>query len=78
MAEYKLWNALEKAKHYKWVELSHSLNTEAFLKPFNKFRERLFVSPPPPANLPSGLTVWDLRPDNVFATEPGSTTYYQL
>ena len=29
MAEYKLWNALEKAKHYKWVELSHSLNNDS-------------------------------------------------
>ena len=24
MAEYKLWNALNAAKNYKWIELSHS------------------------------------------------------
>lgn len=29
MANYKLWNALENAKHYKWVELSHSLNNDS-------------------------------------------------
>ena len=29
MAEYTLWNALEKAKKYKWVELSHSLNNDS-------------------------------------------------
>ena len=29
MAEYKLWNALEKARNYKWVELSHSLNNDS-------------------------------------------------
>ena len=29
MAEYKLWKALESAKNYKWVELSHSLNNDS-------------------------------------------------
>ena len=29
MAEYKLWKALEAAKNYKWVELSHSLNNDS-------------------------------------------------
>ena len=29
MANYKLWNVLEEAKKYKWVELSHSLNNES-------------------------------------------------
>ena len=29
MAEYKLWSALEAAKKYKWVELSHSLNNDS-------------------------------------------------
>lgn len=26
---YKLWNALAEAKHYRWVELSHSLNNDS-------------------------------------------------
>ena len=26
---YKLWNALQEAKNYKWVELSHSLNNDS-------------------------------------------------
>lgn len=29
MADYKLWKALENAKQYKWVELSHSLNNDS-------------------------------------------------
>ena len=29
MAEYKLWDALAKAKKYKWVELSHPLNNDS-------------------------------------------------
>ena len=29
MAAYKLWEALEGAKKYKWVELSHSLNNDS-------------------------------------------------
>ena len=29
MADYKLWNALNDAKKYRWVELSHSLNNES-------------------------------------------------
>ena len=29
MGEYKLWAALEAAKKYKWVELSHSLNNDS-------------------------------------------------
>ena len=29
MSDYKLWNVLEEAKTYKWVELSHSLNNES-------------------------------------------------
>ena len=26
---YKLWDALEEAKKYKWVELSHSMNNDS-------------------------------------------------
>ena len=26
---YKLWQALEESKNYKWVELSHPLNNES-------------------------------------------------
>ncbi|MBQ9031479.1 MAG: cyclase family protein [Parasporobacterium sp.] len=29
MAEYKLWNALEAARKYQWVELSHPLNNDS-------------------------------------------------
>ena len=29
MANYKLWEALKEAKKYKWVELSHSLNSDS-------------------------------------------------
>ena len=29
MAKYKLWDALEAAKKYKWVELSHPLNNDS-------------------------------------------------
>lgn len=29
MANYKLWNALQEAKNYRWVELSHSLNNDS-------------------------------------------------
>ena len=26
---YELWNALERAKHYRWVELSHPLDNDS-------------------------------------------------
>ena len=26
---YKLWEALDKAREYKWVELSHELNNDS-------------------------------------------------
>lgn len=29
MANYKLWDALQESKKYKWVELSHSLNNDS-------------------------------------------------
>lgn len=29
MSEYKLWDALEQAKNYKWVDLTHSLNNDS-------------------------------------------------
>lgn len=29
MSQYKLWNALEKAKNYKWIDLTLSLNNDS-------------------------------------------------
>lgn len=48
MAEYTLWNALQSAKKYKWVELSHSLNNES-----------PYWSGIPEGSVELGKTVWD-------------------
>lgn len=48
MKNYKLWNALEEAKNYKWVELSHSLNNES-----------PYWSGIPDGSVELGTTVWD-------------------